>query len=88
MATRQLVCEGQCNGGLVQEFDAAIRLHGRMTFESGEASRGAVETSAAPQAVLDLARTFIYTPHREDSIGYATCTVCGSRRRWGNRLTD
>lgn len=75
-----LICEGDCNGGLVQEFDALIREYGRTTVEMVDGS--VKETSNAPAAVLAMTKEMRYTEHRRNGGEHASCLKCGTIRRW------
>ena len=75
-----LICEGDCNGGLVQEFDALIREYGRTTVETADGSTK--ETSTAPAGVLAMTKEMVYTPHLRNGSEHASCLKCGTMRRW------
>lgn len=83
--SKLLICEGHCNGGMVQELDAKIREYGRVRVEGRHGYE--VETSAAPHWVLEQIRNLIYTLHRRigtDLKGYDrhACEICGFPRRY------
>lgn len=63
-----LVCEGRCNGGRVETYDALVR-----------ASR--VDGTPVPSdRVIALGRSLRHTPHRRVGIDYV-CQECGTSRR-------
>lgn len=82
---RQLVCEGRCNGGKVQEFDELVKHYGRSETAG---PRGLATVPNSPKVVLDMARRFVYTMHKVmPGLGRAMCLTCLTYRRWGNSLT-
>jgi hypothetical protein len=76
-----LICEGPCNGGLVQEFDAAIKKAGR-AIAARDNQRFDVEVSNAPASVLAMTQRMRYTRHIPLVVNDARCMVCGTVRRW------
>jgi len=91
--TAMLVCEGACNGGRVEAFDAAVRRARRL--EIGEADESQT-VWVLIEADIVLARSLQHHPHRflrrervgsnEADGGYALvykCSTCGHTRVWG-----
>jgi len=76
---RQLVCEGRCNGGAVQEFDRAIRAAGRTDVER---KGRLVTTSNAPEHVLALGRHLLHTSHLIVGGQMAECLACRNLRKY------
>lgn len=68
-----LVCEGVCNGGRVQRFDAEVLAV-------------APDRERIGPSTFALARRFIYTLHLEVARNRFKCAVCGTARRFGKDL--
>jgi hypothetical protein len=76
-----LVCEGDCNGIAVAEYDRAVALAGR--FDISESRNGSQpSTSALDDNWRGLARKFTHTSHAIRGFS-AVCTVCGTERQYG-----
>jgi hypothetical protein len=79
-----LVCEGDCNGIAVAEYDRAVALAGR--FDIKESCNGSQpSTSALDDTWRSLARKFKHTPHRTHRMPDSTaiCSICGTERQYG-----
>jgi hypothetical protein len=78
---RQLVCEGACNGGAVQEFDRAIRAASRVEVETDHGRR--MNTSRViDESVLELGRRLLHTSHVMVNGQIAQCIYCHTARKW------
>lgn len=66
--TLVLVCEGQCNRGDVQRFDAAVAREGKKGIQWD---------------MVRLARTFVHTVHQHLRANWFKCGVCGTERKSG-----
>jgi len=80
---RQLVCEGICNDGSVQVFDAHVAESIRHFDE--DSGRSVVEL---PDEIFELGRRFKHTQHlmTNEELDLWTCEACGQERRWGGNL--
>ena len=69
----QLICEGECNGGRVDEYDAIVK-------------RGRGEDSDRIPVMADehvaLGRSLVVTKHVELETGFR-CVRCGTVRQFG-----
>jgi hypothetical protein len=86
-----IVCEGACSNGRVQQWDAMIKAHAPRAENGGF---GANSTTFSKMSAVDLAlgRTLTHTPHIEIdpavlSLGTISrqfrCQTCGTERRYG-----
>ncbi len=65
-----LVCEGRCNLGRVETFDALVRD----SMVAGQ--------PILTDRTLALGRSLVHTPHVRAGRDYV-CQHCGTNRRWG-----
>lgn len=75
METQLLVCEGNCNPG-VDEIDRLVDAYRQSTRYVREHM-----PAVTRDLVVDL-RSLQHTPHTLKTAEWATCTVCGTTRRF------
>lgn len=78
----QLICEGACNGGLVQEFDRQVRGTRPVAVD------GDVRMRLMDEETIELGRSLRHTEHAPTGVKGPkemwACTACGFERVWGS----
>ena len=84
--SRQLVCEGQCNHGMVQVMDRRIRA-ARRTSTAREVDESRMVTALGDDDIRDL-RGLKHTPHQYATVREGKeiwrCEDCGQERIYGS----